>query len=183
MAFFGMTTLGPQNSFQDAQQNSSMIGVFSADDFVAAYRKVAREFEGDLPADNLREVLESVYHGPVPAADLRRCLSYMPERDPLPLDLFLGAIASAQRDEEEWNQQQGNIVSAAGEFHSSNTFRDNWTKHTRMAKEPRDKYNTPVTGSMAIGWIKPDQYEPRRAKNSCPETVYAAELIKAGVYY
>ena len=37
---------------------------------------------------------------------------------------------------------------------------------------------------MEIGWSPPESYSaPRAAKKSCEETVYAAELIKAGVYY
>ena len=37
---------------------------------------------------------------------------------------------------------------------------------------------------MEVGWRHAEAApEPRRGKKSCPETVYAAELYKAGVYY
>ena len=37
---------------------------------------------------------------------------------------------------------------------------------------------------MDHGWYTPSRYEkPVAPKKSCDETVYQAELIKAGVYY
>ena len=41
-----------------------------------------------------------------------------------------------------------------------------------------------MTAAMENGWSKPQAYErPAFPKQSCDETVYQAELIKAGVYY
>lgn len=113
---------------------------------------------------------------------------------------------SAQLEEAEWLVQEGQRVSVSSEFSSSmyvdcalqtilpaivlrsprgcRLYREHNTRHKRMIDGPRDKYCQPLTSNMEIGWTEPAKYEqPQAGKNSCEETVYAAELIKSGVYY
>ena len=132
-------------------------------------------------------ILEIVYHGPAPETDLLRNalqLQECGEFDALPLSDFMAAIDAAKVVETEWEATQKNIVSGGSEFASSKFYRDHITRHTRMKHHPNEKYNQPVTANMEIGWVPPESYSaPHAAKKSCEETVYAAELIKAGVYY
>ena len=154
----------------------------------AAYAKIERKYEGGITADKVSEILEVVYHGPAPETDMLRIGSKLTECEsaetPVPMGMFLGAIADAKADEDNWESTQKNIVSEGSEFASSKFYRDHITRHTRMDKNPNEKYHKPVTANMEIGWSPPESYSaPRAAKKSCEETVYAAELIKAGVYY
>lgn len=43
MAFFGLTALGPQNSFQRGLKDSLLVDVFSDQEFEDAFRQVAVE--------------------------------------------------------------------------------------------------------------------------------------------
>ena len=187
MAFFGITKLGPQNSFQDSLKKASVIECFTQDEFEAAYAKVARLSGEAITAAKVPEILAVVYHGPAPETDAARIggqLAGYAADDALPLDAFLGAVAAAKAEEVSWESTQKNIVSAGSEFASSKFYRDHITRHTRMDSNPNEKYNQPVTANMEIGWSPPESSSaPRAAKKSCEETVYAAELIKAGVYY
>ena len=188
MAFFGITKLGPQNSFQDSLKKASVITCFASAEFESAYARVATRRGCDtLTADAVPAILEVVYHGPAPETDLLRVqhkLASCGEGDPLPLVDFLAAVDAAKAEEEGWEATQKNIVSGGSEFASSKFYRDHITRHTRMDRNPNEKYNQPLTANMEIGWTPPDCYTaPRAAKKSCEETVYAAELIKAGVYY
>jgi len=188
MAFFGITKLGPQNSFQDSLKKASVITCFTEAEFESAYARVARDNEcGCLTADKLPEILAVVYHGPAPETDLLRVqhkLEGCGPETPLPLENLLAAVAASKAEEEAWEERQKNIVSGGSEFASSKFYRDHITRHTRMGSDPNEKYNQPITANMEIGWTPPDFYTaPRAAKKSCEETVYAAELIKAGVYY
>jgi hypothetical protein len=77
------------------------------------------------------------------------------------------------------------IVSSGSEFASGEEYRHHIRRHTRMKGGPTDKYGAPITATQDIGWraheaeLKP----PDAPKKSCDETVYAAELIKSGVFY
>jgi len=213
MAFFGITKLGPQNSFQDSLKKASVITCFAEAEFESAYARVAtRRGVSTLTADAVPAILEVVYHGPAPETDLLRVqhqLAACGADAELPVADFLAAVAAAKAEEEQWEATQKNIVSGGSEFASSKFYRDHITRHTRMDRNPNEKraarvsrhaprrarraagdrapprrYNQPLTANMEIGWTPPDCYTaPRAAKKSCEETVYAAELIKAGVYY
>ena len=58
-------------------------------------------------------------------------------------------------------------------------------RHIRLEKNPRDKLSGPLTASQDIGWEahKAEKTVLVAPKKSCPETIYQAELIKAGVYF
>ena len=184
--FFGVTKLGTQNSFKDNLKHSSLLGCFSDAEYTAAYDRIAAKTDGvrvkDVPA-----VLAIVYRGPAPETDAGRVQTALGGREadaPLPLEEFMTILKAAQEDEKTWDERQLYIVSEGSEFGSSKFYRDHITRHERMDKEPNEKYRKPITGSMEVGWRHSEAVaEPRRGKKSCPETVYAAELYKAGVYY
>lgn len=53
MAFFGLTALGPQNSFQVCLKDFSYLDVFTAADIQKAFRIVDREGRGYLNAEQV----------------------------------------------------------------------------------------------------------------------------------
>lgn len=178
MAFFGLTTLGAQNALHEALKDRTKVGIFEVEEFKAAFLKLAKE---RIEAAAIEDVLALVYHGPAPQADVALCKRHLPATS-LTLDAFLAGIASAQAEEARWEIHEKSRVS--GEFASSDVYREYTTRHIRMKDAPRTKYNRPVTANMDIGWVPPAKLErPLAAKKSCDETVYAAELVKAGVYF
>ena len=143
MAFFGITKLGPQNSFQDSLKKASVITCFAEAEFESAYARVAtRRGATTLTADAVPAILEVVYHGPAPETDLLRVqhkLAACGADAELPLGDFLAAVAAAKAEEESWEATQKNIVSGGSEFASSKFYRDHITRHTRMDHAPNEK--------------------------------------------
>ena len=129
------------------------------------------------------EILEIVYHGPAPVADAKRVQPHTPATERMSLDAFLAAIKAAQREEDDWLCTQQDQVTDGTEFRTSSEYMESMRRHTRMEKDPRNKFKYPTTASMNHGWVEGNPNGPRAAKKSCEETVFASELIKAGVYY
>ncbi|GLD96978.1 hypothetical protein PINS_up005661 [Pythium insidiosum] len=69
------------------------------------------------------------------------------------------------------------------EFTSNLEYRATMAKHTRMARDPREKALLPMTDTQTLGWNKPTIITTRRPTKSCEETRYASAMVKAGVYY
>lgn len=58
MAFFGLTALGPQNSFADNLKDAVLVDIFSDADFLSAFRAVA--VDGKLKGtEELSQVCDS----------------------------------------------------------------------------------------------------------------------------
>lgn len=179
--FFGLTTLGPQNSFMEHSRRRSRLCIFGMSEFESALATAFHDKNDDDDDDQVhKRALEIVYRGPVPEADLLRITKHLKEND----NGFLAAVKAARADEEKWVDQENKVVST--EYGLSSKYQEHVTRHRRMKTGPADKYNKPMTASMEIGWEKPDHGSlkpPKMAKKSCEETVYAAELIKSGVFY
>lgn len=77
MAFFGLTALGPSRPLAVGRDRVQHVHVFSDDDWAAAWEWQRRRLkrsrqeaeEAGLPLVVLPAILETVYQGPVPAAD------------------------------------------------------------------------------------------------------------------
>ncbi len=71
------------------------------------------------------------------------------------------------------------------EFSSSNEFTEKMKTHKRMQLAPQEKYRTPITTAQEYGWHQQINVEKteRKPNISCPETRYASELIKSGIYF
>jgi hypothetical protein len=102
MAFFGMAHLGPQNSFLSSRKNAYTVALFSAQEFKAAFERVAYEEAGAtaLPLSALARVLDAVFHGPPPPLEKARVEAALAaaagEAGALALEPFLEAIAALQ---------------------------------------------------------------------------------------
>ncbi|CBN79845.1 hypothetical protein Esi_0014_0215 [Ectocarpus siliculosus] len=72
MAFFGLTALGPQNSFQVALLDFSYLDVFTALDMEKAFNIVDHQKRGYIHSDQVEAFLTELYHGKPIACDLAR---------------------------------------------------------------------------------------------------------------
>ena len=64
MAFFGITALGPPNSFQSSLVNALGINVFSEEEFEKAFHRVDRDGSGAITPDEVEELLYETYGFP-----------------------------------------------------------------------------------------------------------------------
>lgn len=71
MAFFGLTALGPQNSFAAAAKTSGNLHIFEEDDFQRAWERVNGKTQ-HCRVDKLPEIATALFRGPVPTNDRQR---------------------------------------------------------------------------------------------------------------
>ena len=98
----------------------------------------------------------------------------------------LAAVNAVRRDIEEYEENARWSASSGAEFTSNEEFRDYNRRHIRLEKHPNEKYSTPLTAQQDLGWQPTDpnlHKEKVHGKKSCPETVYASELVKSGVIF
>jgi len=75
--------------------------------------------------------------------------------------------------------------SQATEFTSHKLLKESKNKYVPLKYHPQEKFRVPLTSSQEYGWFKAVDAEKVEAlpKNSCPETVYASEMVKSGIYF
>merc|ERR1711871_673411 len=100
-------------------------------------------------------------------------------------DEYMALVARLREDAAQAYKNAKNVVSSGSEFSSGELYRHHIRRHTRMKHDPNNKYSQPLTAAQDVGWTAHEaQLEaPKAPKKSCAETVYAAELIKSGVFY
>ena len=64
MSFFGITALGPPNTFSANLVNALGINVFSDEEFEATFRRVDRDNNGSITPDEVEELLTETYGFP-----------------------------------------------------------------------------------------------------------------------
>mmetsp|Transcript_42290 Transcript_42290/g.72853 ORF Transcript_42290/g.72853 Transcript_42290/m.72853 type:complete len:187 (+) Transcript_42290:101-661(+) len=186
MAFFGLTSLGPQDSFASSAIDQVNLNIFTDNDFEASFRKFDRDQSGFIERDEIQALLEDVYRGPCRQVEVDMFLMKFDQNydGKISWDEFRSTLETIRAELEEREQQRENGVGIGSEFKSNQDFHASLRKHQRMDRNPNQKYHTPLTATQEIGFKNEEfQPEPRAAKKSCEETLYAAELVKAGVYY
>lgn len=69
MAFFGLTALGPQNSFAAAARTARNMHVFDETDFQRAWERVNGKDTSHCRLTKISEIMTALFHGPVPPND------------------------------------------------------------------------------------------------------------------
>ncbi|CAM9214907.1 unnamed protein product [Laminaria digitata] len=192
MAFFGLTALGPQNSFQVCLLDFSYLDVFTAADIRRAFNIVDRERRGYLNTGQVEGFLTELYHGKPKACDLARFLGKMESDEEeqeedvrFSLDDIRSTMEMLKKEVEEETKKTMYHRGSGSDFNSNQLFRETVRRHEFIARGPRERYSGTVTAAHEQGWQ--DQLEVNRqvvhGKKSCAETVYASELVKSGVYF
>ena len=184
MAFFGLTALGPQNSWAEVIRGSFVVEVFSDDDFLEAFDRVAigSTLHGET---ELTTVLETVYHGDVPDDELASFKRAVPYEDDGTITKigFMTGVADMRAQASEFFFDWKQKTSGACEFRSVSLMREHHLRNQLPKKGPTDKFTTPPTAAMEVGWHqKPGHYKPPEFGTSKgEETAYQEELIRCGV--
>lgn len=197
MAFFGLTALGAQNSLAASLPSSLLLDTFTDAELQRAFNSVT-DGQTLQSQEELKEVMEALYRGPAPPQEVDLLIELLPfdEADEGKADdtttgstkavtfaVFLEAVAEVQVVAKACCSDQKDRTGEACEFTKYSDLREHMRRHRRVKHGPTEKFTTPVIASQEHGW-HPDQGNmngPRRGKLSCPETIYQAELIKAGV--
>lgn len=184
MAFFGLTALGPQNSWAEVIRGSFVVEVFSDEEFLEAFDRVAVENKLSGEAE-LTKVLETVYHGDVPDDELASFKKAVPfeEDGSVTKEALMTGVADMRAQAADFFFDWKQKTSGACEFRSVSLMREHSLRNQLPKKGPADKFIIPLTASMEVGWHqKPGHYKPPEFGTSKgEETAYQEELIRCGV--
>ncbi|CAM9289706.1 unnamed protein product [Discosporangium mesarthrocarpum] len=187
MAFFGLTALGPQNSFSVALQGSCSIGIFSDKDLEKAFSAVDKDTRGYIEGVELKNFLVALYHGEPPKGDTECFMERFDEKKDgrISLEEIIRKVASIQKEVQDKFEESKHNRGSGSEFSSNFEYREHVRRQHFTARGPRQRYSSPLTEQQELGWEPqlPLKWEAIRGKKSCPETVYASELVKSGVYF
>mmetsp|Transcript_25669 Transcript_25669/g.33614 ORF Transcript_25669/g.33614 Transcript_25669/m.33614 type:complete len:187 (+) Transcript_25669:58-618(+) len=186
MAFFGLTSLGPQDPFNSSLVDTVNLNIFSDEDFESSFRKFDKDGSGFIERDEIQALLEDVYRGPCRQVEVDLFLEKFDQNHDgkISWEEFQSTLMTIRSEVEEQEKEKEASVGIGSEFKSNEEYRRHLHKHTRLDRDPNQKYHTPMTATQEIGWKNHEMPpEQRHAKKSCEETLYAAELVKSGVYY
>ena len=184
MSFFGITALGPPNTFQANLVNALGINVFSDAEFEATFRRVDKDRSGSITPDEVEQLLAETYGFPPLEEEVKM---FMEEFDlnndgRVTLNEFKAALT---RMRTKMNEK----ASQAREYSSANAMRADRVKHKRMGVNVTDKYKLPMTAAQRTGFYVNDQQQKEIAKmttypvRKCPETKYADEMVRTGFLF
>ncbi|RLO04883.1 hypothetical protein DYB28_005988 [Aphanomyces astaci] len=150
MSFFGLTYLGSQDPFV----GTVPLYAFEDAELVAAVEAVANE-KGEMAS--IEAFLANVYHCPrgvPPPKDIvNQVRAWFPQGD-LPTDQFItGILALKAHAEATETQNQTENWTKGCEFTSGLDLRAAKVKHTRMLRDPNQKYVAPLTDSQTFGYL------------------------------
>lgn len=163
MAFFGLTALGPQDTFTHHAKGFVHIHVFEEEDFDTAWAAVLPRNEG-LSKANLPLVLRKLFRGPIPKNDY---------------DLVTSEFESLETIE------YGVYMETLLRLKATITIREKEGQGRLQGEGPRlqDKILAPLTATQEYGWETQVLRKPVAGRAASTETKYAAELVKSGIFY
>lgn len=154
MAFFGLTALGPQNSFETAATTYRILQIFDEDDFRQAWEKVNKKNTPHCNKSKLPDIFKTLFHGPIPATEkqfIEDAFMYDFETpDMISMDTYL-KIMLRLRDEAELQQRtyEGKPKPAC-EFISSSEFKESLKKNAAIKREIQTKQTGPITACQEV---------------------------------
>lgn len=182
MSFFGLTALGPQNDFQSHSVQVTHLMVFEDQDYDQVWRQFSQDGSYTL-CKNLPEMMEKLYHGPVPRNDLIKieiAFSKYTDKETITYYEFLNTMQDLRKEAEDFEEDPptNSDFNSVTELHAA-------MRGMKMPKDSffRTKQVAPLTATQEFGWNQPKEYSrPEFYRHGSDLTKFAAELIKNGVY-
>jgi hypothetical protein len=149
MAFFGLTALGYQNPFAAASITALNIHVFTRKEYESTWKRVL----GNRPtcnADELQQILRTLFHGPLPAYDAHVFAeSFNGCVDELSFEEYMATIDQLR----EWAENESetkNQISSNCDMGTSSDFQESLRKHKRLPRSVQDKQQIPLTSTQEV---------------------------------
>ena len=185
MAFFGLTALGPQNPFGSMLKDHAIMNIFRLDELKAAFDQQDASNAGSVPSQLVGAVLMKVFRGPPPSPDFNLFTSFLSEEDEnVSWEQFAKAyqLSCDKIAADELNETAK--IGSGAHYNSYDELISATRKGLRTEDGPKDFLVAPLTAVQEIGWNCHQFIEKKtvHGKKSCPETVYASELVKSGLY-
>mmetsp|Transcript_30785 Transcript_30785/g.52068 ORF Transcript_30785/g.52068 Transcript_30785/m.52068 type:complete len:186 (-) Transcript_30785:172-729(-) len=185
MAFFGLTALGPQNTFETLSTDFRYIQVFDEDDFAEAWEKALGKGAVHCLKHQIPEITKVLFQGPVPLNEEGPISDAFESvvSDTITLDTFLKIMIRLRTEAEEEARKMEGKPKPTCEFNSSSELTLSLKKNAAMKRELQTKLTAPLTATQEYGWAKQDLQGPVAGRGGSDITRFASELIKNGIYY
>ena len=194
MSFFGLTALGPKNSFQASRLGQPTLHLFDEDDLKNAFMSIVADAGNDangtsVSLENVPKLLDKMYESRTPDNDVQLLVSELENcgcEDDVSWD---NLRFSFNRTIKNIESKLDNVMKETDScyFGSHSNYRDAMRRHKRAVDDPDKLFSKPLTASQEYGWFgcnsDGDRSNPQKimGKKSCAETIYQSELIKSGV--
>ena len=154
MAFFGVTSMGVQNSFKSGLVNALGFNVFSIEEYEIAFRKLDKDGNGFITPDEAEELLFETYGFPPMEEEVNL---FMKEFD-------LNADGKVTWEEfclsmNRIKDKMDSKAEGAKEYSSYEQLTNDRSKHKRMNGEVQNKYKGPMTFNQSVGFKCKDERE------------------------
>lgn len=188
MAFFGITSFGPQNTFIASHSKDSFIHTFDDSDIQKSWVATSKDIKQTAKRSEIDSMLVQLYKGPLPTADQalidKGFNVILPNKDScITYPQFLSTIKKLQGENEKIIRLKDDRVHKCAEPSQSNhTYRSKIKSHN-IQTDFKLKQSYPLLSSQELGWEKTEYKSPVSGKKGSEITKFAAELVKNGIYY
>lgn len=130
MTYFGITALGPPNSFQSGLVNALGINIFSVEEFQAAFSRLDKDRSGFIEANEVEDLLHDTYGFPPLEEEVTMFMTQfdLNKDGKISWDEFKFVL---EKIKSELNTKAGN----AREYTSYEKMKADRFKHVRVRKE------------------------------------------------
>jgi hypothetical protein len=181
MSFFGITSLGPQNSFKTHLLNAIGLSIFSLEEFRTAFERVDRDQSGYIEVDEVSNLLRETY-GVEPLEEEVQLFMFEFDSNSdgrISWEEFVGALERIRGDLDAKSKRAVEVTS----FETLNYRR---RKHIRAEQDLTDKYRKPLTLGQTYGFFNDNEAKMQAQatktfyRKTCDETRYADAMISSG---
>jgi hypothetical protein len=157
MAFFGLTALGPQNSFSTSSTLYRHLQVFDEKDFIAAWNRVNKANAPHCHKSKIPEIMRVLFHGPIPVTDVEAIenafKSQFETPDTISMSTFVKVMSRLREEAEAQQKQLESVIKPTCEYISSSEMHLALKKNAAMKKELQTKQTVPLTGAQDVSNI------------------------------
>lgn len=154
MAFFGLTALGPQNSFEAQSAHHRTLQIFEDSDFQKAWESACGKRATFCRQDQLAAIFRVLFHGPVPQNDLDPLNAGFEEHfytsETITFDQYMKIMDTLRMVAEVEESKYKGKVKPECEFISSSNFHESLKKNAAIKRNPREKLTAPLTGTQEV---------------------------------
>ena len=156
MAFFGLTALGPQNTFSAAAKNYRYIQVFSDADFESAWRRVSHESD-HCHKTKIPDILKVLFHGPVPDNEKPFIDAAFDGEFETPetisFDSYMRILRNLRSEAQKESTKIDNDINPVCEYNSTCELQLAMKKNAAMKTEIQQKITKPITGTQEVSLL------------------------------
>lgn len=155
MAFFGLTALGPQNSFEALSTNFRYVQVFDEDDFRSAWVKVNGPDAQHTHKAKLPLIMKALFHGPIPVNEQGPIQAAFEDGsfetpDTISLDSYMKIMVGLRHEAEEDAKRREGKPNPNCEFNSTSELALALKKNAAMKREMQTKLTAPLTATQEV---------------------------------